>query len=62
MQANLELIISLSHSPKLLILDEATSNLDPIARKDFNLMLRDYVNNDNTVLFSSHIVNELEKM
>ncbi|MDY3006532.1 ABC transporter ATP-binding protein [Anaerococcus porci] len=61
MQANLELITSLSHSPKLLILDEATSNLDPVARKDFNLILRDYVNNDNTVLFSSHIVNELEK-
>jgi ABC-2 type transport system ATP-binding protein len=55
--------IALSHRPKLLILDEATSGLDPIVRDDILDVFLDFVQDENhSILFSSHITSDLEKV
>ena len=54
---------AMSHHSKLLILDEATSGLDPIIRDDILDTLLDFVQeSDNSVLLSSHITSDLEKV
>ncbi|MDD7306149.1 MAG: ATP-binding cassette domain-containing protein [Peptoniphilaceae bacterium] len=63
MKAKLCLFAALAHSPKLLILDESTSNLDPIIRRDINLELKSYSKKTGcTIIFSSHLVSELEEV
>lgn len=53
----------LSHRAEFLILDEATSGLDPIIRDDILDILIDFVQNENhSVLVSSHITSDLEKI
>mgnify|MGYP002715348927 CR=1 FL=1 len=48
---------------KLLILDEATSGLDPIVRSEVLDLLQDYIaDGERSVLFSTHILNDLEKI
>ena len=55
MKMKLEFAIAFSHDAKLLILDEATSGLDPI--------IREYTEDENhTVLMSSHITSDLDKI
>lgn len=55
--------VALSHDAKLLILDEATSGLDPIVRDDILEMLMEYIQDENhSVLFSSHITADMEKI
>lgn len=62
MTVKLMLAAALSHHPKLLILDECTSGLDPVVRDDVMDILKDYVKNkENTVLFSTHITGDLER-
>lgn len=61
MKAKLCLFIALAHLPMLLILDEATSNLDPIVRRDINTVLKSYIKKTGcAIIFSSHLVDELE--
>ncbi len=63
MKMKLNLAIALSHGAEVLILDEATSGLDPIARDDFLEHLQAFVSDENcTVLLSSHILSDLEKI
>lgn len=63
MKMKLEFAIALSHSPKLLILDEATSGLDPIFRDEVLDIIREYTEDENhTVLLSSHITSDLDKI
>lgn len=63
MKMKLEFAIALSHSPKLLILDEATSGLDPIFRDAVLDIIREYTEDENhTVLLSSHITSDLDKI
>ena len=59
----LNIAIALSHHPKLLILDEATSGLDPIARDKVLSILNEFTRKeDHSILISSHIVSDLEKI
>jgi ABC-2 type transport system ATP-binding protein len=52
----------LLHEPKLIILDEPTSGLDPLMQQKFFELLRDEHKKGATVLFSSHILSEVQKM
>ncbi len=63
MKAKLNIIIALCHHARLLLLDEPANGLDPMARDDFLGLLATFVReNRGTVLVSSHIVSDLEKL
>lgn len=63
MSMKLAVAVALSHHPELLILDEATSGLDPIVRDDILEVFLDFVQNENhSILLSSHITSDLEKV
>lgn len=62
MQMKLGLAIALSHGAKLLLLDEATSGLDPVVRDQVVDILLDFARAGGSVLISSHIVSDLEKL
>ncbi len=63
MKMKLEIAIALSHGAKLLILDEATSGLDPVVRDEVLDIFMEFTRNEeNAVLISSHIVGDLEKI
>lgn len=64
MGMKLQLACALSHEPELLILDEATAGLDPIARDEVLDLLRDYLAADErrSILLSSHITSDLDKI
>lgn len=60
MKVKLAFAVALSHKAELLILDEATSGLDPIIRDDILDILIDFVQDENhSVLVSSHIISDL---
>ena len=55
--------VAMSHHAKLLILDEATGGLDPVARDEVVEMLNDFTRDEtHSILISSHIVSDLEKL
>lgn len=57
------LCVALSHDAKLLILDEATSGLDPVVREEILDIFLEYVENEeNSILLSSHISSDLENV
>ena len=63
MKMKLCIAVALSHKPKLLILDEATSGLDPVMRDDILDVFLDFVQDENhSILMSSHITTDLEKI
>lgn len=63
MRAKLALTVALSHHPKLLILDEATSGLDPVVRSEMLDLFLEFIEDENhTILLSSHITSDLEKI
>ena len=63
MTMKLSVAAALAHRPKLLILDEATSGLDPIVRDDILDVFLDFVQDEsNSILLSSHITSDLEKV
>lgn len=63
MKMKFNIAVALSHQPKLLILDEATSGLDPIVRDDMLDVFLDFVQDENhSILVSSHITTDLEKI
>lgn len=54
---------ALSHRPRLLVLDEPTSGMDPVVRDEVAGMLLDFTRDEgHSVLISSHIVSDLEKL
>ncbi len=63
MKVKLSFAVALSHGAEFLVLDEATSGLDPIMRDDILDILIDFVQDEShSVLFSSHITSDLEKV
>ena len=56
------IVLSLAHDPKLIIMDEATSGLDPIIQENFYNILKEEKEKGNTILFSSHNLNEVKKI
>lgn len=63
MKMKLAISVAFSHHSKLLILDEATSGLDPVIRDDILDMLLEFVQNEEcSILVSSHITSDLEKI
>ena len=63
MKMKLCIAVALSHKPKLLILDEATSGLDPVMRDDILDVFLEFVQDeDHSILISSHITTDLEKV
>lgn len=63
MKMKLSLAAALAHHPRLLILDEATSGLDPVIRDDILDLFLDFVQDeDHAILVSSHITSDLEKV
>lgn len=63
MKMKLSIATALAHHPKLLILDEATSGLDPIIRNEILDIFLDFIQDEeHSILFSSHITSDLEKV
>jgi ABC-2 type transport system ATP-binding protein len=62
-RAKLGLALALAHRPPLLIMDEPTAGLDPVARREFQDLLSVQVRREGqAVLLSSHLVNEVEQI
>lgn len=63
MKMKLSIAAALSHHASLLILDEATSGLDPVVRDDILDLFLDFVQDEShSILVSSHITSDLEKV
>ncbi len=63
MKVKLSLALALSHGARLLILDEPTSDLDPVSREELCDTLSDLVQTDGvSVLFSTHITSDLSRL
>src|SRR5262249_8591648 len=58
----LGIVIALAHRPRLLILDEPTEGLDPLVRDELARTLRELTAQGHTVLFSSHMLSEVEQL
>lgn len=62
-QAKLGLLLALAFRPELLILDEPSSGLDPLVRRDIlEAIIRSVGEEGRTVLFSSHLLDEVERV
>ena len=63
MKMKLGIAVAMSHGARLLILDEATSGLDPVVRDEVVTMLSEFTRDEgHSILMSSHIVSDLEKL
>lgn len=63
MKMKVALAVALSHDAKLLILDEATSGLDPVARAELIDTFYDFISDgEHSILFSTHITSDLDRI
>jgi ABC-2 type transport system ATP-binding protein len=62
-RARAGLLVALAHRPQLLVLDEPSSGLDPVVRRDIlGAIIRTIAEEGRTVLFSSHLLDEVERV
>jgi ABC-2 type transport system ATP-binding protein len=61
-QQKLSILLAIGHEPDLLVLDEPAAALDPEARRYFIQTVLDLVGKGRTVLFSTHITSDLERI
>ncbi len=62
-KARLGLLVALAYRPELLVLDEPSSGLDPVVRRDIlDAVMRTIADEGRTVLFSSHLLDEVERV
>jgi len=62
-KARAGLLVALAHRPELLLLDEPSSGLDPVVRRDIlEAIIRTIAHEGRTVLFSSHLLEEVERV
>lgn len=63
MKMKLSIAAALAHHPRLLILDEATSGLDPVVRNEILDLFLEFIQDErNSILLSSHITSDLERI
>ncbi len=63
MRAQAGLLVAVAHRPELLILDEPSSGLDAVVRRDIlDAIVRTVADDGRTVIFSSHLLDEVERM
>ena len=63
MKMKLQIASALSHNAKLLVMDEATTGLDPVVRNEILDIFLEYLQNeDHSILMSSHITSDLDKI
>lgn len=61
MKQKLGLICALVHTPQILLLDEPTTGVDPLSRRDFWVILYDLLKEGVTILFSTSYLDEAER-
>ena len=61
MKQKLGLICALIHTPQVLLLDEPTTGVDPLSRRDFWMILYDLLKEGVTILFSTSYLDEAER-
>lgn len=63
MKTKVRLAAAISHRPRLLVLDEPASGLDPVARSQLDEIFLQFIQDEqNSIFFSTHITADLEKM
>ena len=63
MKMKLSIICAMAHRPKLLILDEATTGLDPVVRDEVLDLFWEFIQDEDcSIFFSSHITSDIEKI
>ena len=62
MRQRLNVACALVHSPEMIIFDEPTTGLDPGGRRDMLMMMRSFADKEGTVIFSTHILADVERV